>query len=80
MLSYPAVHSIVISPYKFIWDVLHYIWSSKDHLSTCVNKLPRNCMTQEELDRIKDEQLEASLYFVEEKVPGWDSDKCPVMK
>ena len=37
-------------------------------------------MTQEELDRIKDEQLEASLYFVEEKVPGWDSDKCPVKK
>ena len=37
-------------------------------------------LTQDYVDEIKDEQLEAGLFKVEENVPGWDSDKCPVTK
>ena len=47
---------------------------------TCLNKLVGVCHSQDEVNKIKDEQLEDSLKHVKANIPNWDSDKCPAMK
>ena len=47
---------------------------------TCGNKLVGVCHSQEEVNKMKDEQLKDSLEQVKANIPNWDSDKCPAMK
>jgi len=49
-------------------------------VETCLNKLVGVCHSQDEVNKIKDEQLEDSLKHVKATIPNWDSDKCPAMK
>merc|ERR1712058_41290 len=50
-----------------------------DIIDKCGNILV-GCKTQAEVDQEKDEQLKDSLAHVEDKVPNWDSTKCPATK
>ena len=47
---------------------------------TCMNKLVGVCHSQEEVDKMKDDQLKDSLKQVKANIPNWDSAKCPAMK
>jgi len=51
-----------------------------DTVEVCGNKLVGTCMTQEEVNKQKDEQLKDSLEQVKKNIPSWNSDKCPAMK
>merc|ERR1711970_854297 len=51
-----------------------------ESVDTCGNKLVGVCGSKEEVDKEKDEQLKDALVQVKEKIPTWDSDKCPAMK
>merc|ERR1719370_1974112 len=51
-----------------------------ESVETCGNKLVGVCQSQEEVNKEKDEQLKTALVQIRQKVPNWDSDKCPAMK
>ena len=38
------------------------------------------CNTQEEVDEMKDHQMEGILHQLQQSVEEWDTDKCPVVK
>merc|ERR1712212_238359 len=45
----------------------------------CTNKL-QGCMTEERVNAYKDLQFKNTLEDVKDRVPNWDSDKCPAAK
>merc|ERR1712212_369479 len=45
----------------------------------CTNKL-QGCMTEERVNAYKDLQFKKTLEDVKDRVPNWDSDKCPAAK
>merc|ERR1712001_556546 len=50
-------------------------------IEDCGNKLVESgCVSQEEVDRMKDNQMAASLQQVKDNVQSWDSTKCPPVK
>jgi hypothetical protein len=50
-------------------------------IENCGNKLVESgCVSQEEVDRMKDNQMAASLQQVKDNVQSWDSTKCPPVK
>merc|ERR1712001_475338 len=50
-------------------------------IEDCGNKLVESgCVSQEEVDRMKDNQMAASLQQVKDNVQSWDSAKCPPVK
>merc|ERR1711955_125298 len=50
-------------------------------IEDCGNKLVASgCVSQEEVDRMKDNQMAASLQQVKDNVQSWDSTKCPPVK
>merc|ERR1711990_193308 len=50
-------------------------------IGNCGNKLVESgCVSQEEVDRMKDNQMAASLQQVKDNVQSWDSTKCPPVK
>merc|ERR1719476_264552 len=50
-------------------------------IEDCGNKLVQSgCVSQEEVDRMKDNQMAASLQQVKDNVQSWDSTKCPPVK
>merc|ERR1711970_320393 len=51
-----------------------------ESVETCGDKLVGVCGSKEDVEKQKDEQLKVALVQVKEKVPNWDSDKCPAMK
>merc|ERR1712226_1242728 len=50
-------------------------------IEDCGNNLVESgCVSQEEVDRMKDNQMAASLQQVKDNVQSWDSTKCPPVK
>merc|ERR1712037_453819 len=50
-------------------------------IENCGNKLVESgCVSQEEVDRMKDNRMAASLQQVKDNVQSWDSTKCPPVK
>merc|ERR1712193_190798 len=50
-------------------------------IEDCGNKLVESgCVSQEEVDRMKDNQMAASLQQVKDNVQSWDSTKCPPVR
>merc|ERR1712025_245420 len=50
-----------------------------DTIDKCGNILV-GCKTQAEVDKLKDDQFKENLDKVKEKLPAWDSTKCPAIK
>merc|ERR1712228_749399 len=47
----------------------------------CGNMLMKDgCNTQEEVNEMKDHQMEGILHQLQQSVEEWDTDKCPVVK
>jgi len=50
-------------------------------VEVCGNMLMKDgCNTQEEVDEMKDHQMEGILHQLQQSVEEWDTDKCPVVK
>ena len=46
----------------------------------CMNLLLGECKTLQEVNDMKDKQLQQTLAKLESDIAGWDSEKCPVVR
>jgi len=46
----------------------------------CTNPLIGDCMTLEEVNKMRDDQFKTVLHNVMKSIPGWDSEKCPAVR
>jgi len=51
-----------------------------DTIETCSNKLIGACGDEDDINKVKDDQLKHAHKQVMEHVPAWKADKCPVVK
>merc|ERR1712212_287569 len=49
-------------------------------IEECTNKLVGDCATEEEVNDMKDGQLEGLLEQLSDTIEEWDSEKCPAIK
>merc|ERR1712212_765622 len=49
-------------------------------IEECTNKLVGDCATEEEVNNMKDGQLEGLLEQLSDTIEEWDSEKCPAIK
>merc|ERR1712179_641766 len=49
-------------------------------IEDCTNQLVGDCATEEEVNDMKDGQMEGLLKQLSETIQEWDSEKCPAIK
>merc|ERR1711970_1243049 len=49
-------------------------------IEECTNQLVGDCGTEEEVNKMKDEQIEGMLKQLSDTIEEWDSEKCPAIK
>merc|ERR1719209_1165616 len=49
-------------------------------IEECTNQLVGDCATEEEVNDMKDGQMEGLLKQLSETIQEWDSEKCPAIK
>merc|ERR1712168_911958 len=49
-------------------------------IEECTNQLVGDCGTEDEVNKMKDEQIEGMLKQLSDTIEEWDSEKCPAIK